>query len=168
MSEYVWQRGVESRDGHAVVWCAHIRMKLHRKICIVYAYIHICRKTEYMRRNCICAEKLHMLIWKVNSSVPPDRINDFEKVNCTNCECSFMLSDDLIPHNLLVYALTYAVRKRHAHNAHFRIYQYADHAQICRKPQPHRRIYAWNRIIRNRMANSSRESLRNGWWYQKK
>ena len=99
MSEYVWQRGVESRDGHAVVWYAHIRMKLHRKICIVYAYIRICRKTEYMRRNCICAEKLHMLIWKVNSSVPPDQINDFENVNCTNCGCSSIWSNDLIPHN---------------------------------------------------------------------
>ena len=33
---------------------------------------------------------------EVNSSVPPDWINDFENVNCTNCECSFMLSDDLI------------------------------------------------------------------------
>ena len=116
---------------------------------------HICGKTAYahMKSQLKCATR---------------SINDFENIHCTNCECSFMLSDDLIPHNLLVYALTYAVRKRHAHNAHFRIYQYADHAQICRKPQPHRRIYAWNRIIRNRMANSSRESLRNGWWYQKK
>ena len=93
----------------------------------------------HMQKNRIYAEKPHMLIC---SNVPPDRINDFENVNCTNCECSFMLSDDLIPHNLLVYALTYAVRKRHAHNAHIRIYQYADHAQICRKPQPHRRISA--------------------------
>ena len=66
---------------------AHIRKKPNRKICIVYVDIRI------------YADKLHMLIWKVNSSVPPDQINDFENVNCTNCECSFMLSDDLIPHN---------------------------------------------------------------------
>ena len=25
-----------------------------------------------------------------------DQIHDFENVNCTNCECPFMLSDDLI------------------------------------------------------------------------
>ena len=41
-----------------------------------------------MQKSRIYAEKPHMLIWKVNSSVPPDRINDFENVNCTNCECS--------------------------------------------------------------------------------
>ena len=64
-----------------------------------------------------------------------------------------MLSDDLIPHNLLVYALTYAVQKRHAHNAHIRInriYQYANYAHMQKtatacahirmklhNPQPH-------------------------------
>ena len=53
----------------------------------------------HMRKNRTYAE--NMLIRKVNSSVPSDRINDFENVNCTNRECSFMLSDDLIPHNQL-------------------------------------------------------------------
>ena len=63
--------------------------------------------------------------------------------------------------DLLVYALTYAVRKRHAHDAHIcinRIYQYADYAhieniftdwkymRICGKPQPHMCISAWNRM----------------------
>ena len=65
-----------------------------------------------------------------------------------------MLSDDLVPQysfkykclDLLVYALTYVVRKRHAHNVHIRtnrIYQYADYGHvenIC--------AYAQNRICR--------------------
>ena len=56
----------------------------------------------------------------------------------------------------LVYELTYAVRKRHAHNAYIRInriYQYADYGRvenICGKPDI--RII---RIIRKCMANSN-------------
>ena len=49
--------------------------------------MRICRY-PHMRKKRIYAEKLHVFIWKVNSSVPPDRINDFENVNCTNCEFS--------------------------------------------------------------------------------
>ena len=57
------------------------------------------RISAYADKTYIYVEKTHMFISKVNSSVPSDQINDFENVNCTNCECSFMLSDDLIPQN---------------------------------------------------------------------
>ena len=78
---------------HAVAvyadWYTHIHMKPHRRIRIVYADMQI---SAY-------AEKPHTLIWKVNSSVPLNQINDFENVNCTNCGCSSVWSNDLIPHN---------------------------------------------------------------------
>ena len=63
----------------------HNHMKPHRKIRIVYADMRI---SAY-------AEKTHT--YAHMKSVPSDRISDFENVHCTNC--SFMLSDDLIPHN---------------------------------------------------------------------
>ena len=50
-------------------------------------------------RSSSCCRSIYVDKRKVNSSVPPDQTNDFENVNCTNCECSFMSSNDLIPHN---------------------------------------------------------------------
>ena len=48
---------------------------------------------------CIYADKPHMFIWIVTSSLPPDQIKDIENVDCTNHECSSIWSDDLIHHN---------------------------------------------------------------------
>ena len=61
---------------------AHIRMKPHRKIHIVYADMWISAHAEKLH---ICG-KPRMLICKVNSKVPPDQIDDLENANFTNCE----------------------------------------------------------------------------------
>ena len=56
----------------------------------ICGYPHICRKTAYAHMKC-----------QFKSLKPLHWLNNFENGNCTNCECLFMLSDDLIPHNQL-------------------------------------------------------------------
>ena len=69
--------------------CAYLHETAKKNPHSVYGYadIRICGKNNYL------------LILKVNSSVPPDWINDLDNIHCTNCECSFVLSNDLIRHN---------------------------------------------------------------------
>ena len=66
-------------------WYAHIHMKPHRQIRIVYANMRI---SAYAEKTHICRKTTNMLIWQVNSSVPPDWINDFENIHRTICKCS--------------------------------------------------------------------------------
>ena len=65
---------VRTRGGHLA--CVFF----HMLICVA-VYAHICMKTH----------RKHRIVYAV---MPLYQNNDFESVICTNCECSFILSDD--------------------------------------------------------------------------
>ena len=96
---------------------------------LICAYLHETAKknphSEYGYADIrICVKNNYLLILKVTSSVPPDWINDLDNIHCTNCECSFVLSEIQMLGFVDICAHIYAVRERHAHLCINRMYQY--------------------------------------------